>query len=63
MTDSPKPGCWDHACPYRTDAKPRVGTNGGCHCDDCPACGGAYSRILKRCRHASWCPTLQQAES
>ena len=51
MTDTPD--CGDNSCLYaRREGGQR--TNGGCHCDDCPVCGGAV-RPGRPVGHRKWC--------
>jgi hypothetical protein len=51
------PDCGDNSCLYRDRTKPSgMRTNGGCTCDECPACGLAIRPALPhRRKHRAWC--------
>ena len=48
------PSCYDHSCKFR-ERKGGLCTNGGCHCADCPSCGGRYLSLSLGVRHHAWC--------
>jgi len=48
------PDCGDNSCLYAKN-KGGMRTNGGCRCDECPACGG-HIRPTRPVRHRPWCP-------
>jgi hypothetical protein len=51
------PDCGDNSCMYRDRSKPSgMRTNGGCRCDECPACGEFYRRWMpSKPQHHAWC--------
>lgn len=52
MTD-----CGDNSCRYAPpNSRGGMRTNGGCRCDDCPACGKQI-RPPRPVQHRPWCPT------